>query len=102
MSPLATASLSALPIVVVSPHLDDGVLSCGGLLAGRPRSTVVTVFAGRPETPRPLTPWDAAGGFSPDDDVMAARRQEDTSACAAVGATPVWLPFLDAQYSSGR
>jgi len=88
------------PIVVVSPHLDDGVLSCGGLLAARPRSTVVTVFAGRPPNSGAVTQWDAASGFSEFDGVIDSRRLEDAAACATVGATPVWLPFLDAQYSS--
>lgn len=35
-------------LLVVSPHLDDAVLSCGCWLASRPGAAVVTVFAGRP------------------------------------------------------
>jgi LmbE family N-acetylglucosaminyl deacetylase len=87
-------------LVVVSPHLDDGVLSCGRLLASRPGAVLVTVFAGRPEPPLPLSTWDAASGFADGDDVVACRQQEDHRACAALGADSVWLPFLDAQYST--
>ena len=87
-------------LLVVSPHLDDGVLSCGRLLASRPGAVLATVFAGRPEPPLPLSTWDAASGFADGDDVVACRQQEDYRACAALGADPVWLPFLDAQYTT--
>jgi len=87
-----------MPLVVVSPHLDDAVLGCGQLLAGHPGSAVITVFAGRPRAPGPLREWDAAAGFGPGDDVIAARRQEDRAALARLGARPVWLDFVDDQY----
>jgi LmbE family N-acetylglucosaminyl deacetylase len=87
-------------LLVVSPHLDDGVLSCGRLAASRPGAVLVTVFAGRPNPALPFTTWDAASGFADGDDVVACRQQEDHRACAALGADPVWLPFLDAQYST--
>ena len=82
---------------VISPHLDDGVLSCGDLLAVCPGTLLVTVFAGTP-TDETLTSWDAASGFAEGDDVMAARRQEDAAACVLLGAQPCWLPYRDAQY----
>jgi LmbE family N-acetylglucosaminyl deacetylase len=86
------------PLAVLSPHCDDAVFGCGELLADRPGSTVITVFAGRPDPDRPLTRWDAAAGFVEGDDVMAHRRAEDRAALAMLGARPRWLPFLDAQY----
>jgi len=46
-------------MLVVSPHLDDAVLSCGRLLAGRPGSVVATVFAGVPSRPDQCTDWTA-------------------------------------------
>lgn len=88
----------ASPILVVSPHCDDAVLSCGELLADRPGSVVVTLFAGRPPAGQALTEWDAAAGFREGDDVMGERRAEDHAALALLGATPVWLDFCDAQY----
>jgi LmbE family N-acetylglucosaminyl deacetylase len=87
-----------MAVLVVSPHLDDGVLSCGDLMAAHPGARLVTVFAGRPES-GPLTDWDRDCGFAEGDDVVAARRAEDEAACAALGAVPIWLDFLDDQYA---
>ena len=86
-------------IVVVSPHLDDAALGAAHLLTNYPASTVITVLAGRPPSyPDEVTEWDAAGGFTADDDVVAVRQQEDRAAMASMGATPVWLDFPDHQY----
>ncbi len=86
-------------VVVVSPHLDDAVLGASDLLGSHPGSTVVTLFAGRPERyPDPPTDWDALGGFVAGDDVLALRRQEDRAALDVLGATPVWLDAVDWQY----
>jgi LmbE family N-acetylglucosaminyl deacetylase len=87
--------------VVVSPHLDDGVLSCGRLLAGNPGSLVITVLAGSGTSWDEPTEWDATCGFRPGDDVAGARRREDAAALAVVGARPVWLDLLDQQYRDG-
>lgn len=84
---------------VVSPHLDDAVLSCGQLLAAHPASHVVTVFSSGPESVDPLPFWDEmCGTFKPGDDVMAIRRQEDDEAMALAGATDHRLGFWDGQY----
>jgi LmbE family N-acetylglucosaminyl deacetylase len=85
-------------LVVVSPHLDDGVLGCSALLARHDAAVVVTIFAGRPPASTPLPPWDEAAGFRPGDDVIGARRAEDRAALEVLGARPVWLSFLDSQY----
>jgi LmbE family N-acetylglucosaminyl deacetylase len=99
-------NLAALgPLVVVSPHLDDAVLSCAGLIAAVPGARVLTVFAGfppgRPESLRDgITAWDEASGFRPGDDVVAMRRDEDRAALDHLGAVPLWLDFLDSQYTT--
>ena len=85
-------------LVAVSPHLDDAVLACGERLAAKPGAVVITVLAGRPPSTTPVTAWDAAAGFRNGDDVMGERRAEDAAALRVLGATPVWLDFLDAQY----
>ena len=89
---------SAEPLVAISPHLDDGVFSCGELLSRHPGSVSLTVFAGVPAAYGCLSPWDALSGFEDGSDVVAARRREDESALAALKARPWWLDFLDAQY----
>lgn len=86
-------------LFVISPHLDDAVLGCAGLLIGRPGSIVCTVFSGDPVTPV-STPWDAACGFSDSREAMRARHVEDDRALALCGAEPQRLDFLDAQYGA--
>jgi LmbE family N-acetylglucosaminyl deacetylase len=86
-------------IAVVSPHLDDAVLSLGAAIARASRSganvRILTVLAGDPDSERPAGPWDAASGFSTEGEAATKRREEDSRACEIVGATPVWLPFSD-------
>jgi len=89
---------TAQPVVVISPHLDDAVLGCGQLLVMHPGSVVITALAGPPAGYETVTVWDAAAGFGPGDDVIAARRAEDHAALAILHAHPVWLDFLDDQY----
>ena len=48
-------------VLVVSPHLDDAVLSCGHLLAGAEQAMSLTVFAGRPAD----TPHRSPSGIAP-------------------------------------
>ena len=79
-------------VLVISPHLDDAVMSCGALLLAHPGATVVTMFAASPTTyTNPLNEHDTDCGFQPGDDTMAVRREEDVAALAAVGARPRWL-----------
>jgi len=86
-------------VVVVSPHFDDAALGAAHLLASHPGGTVVTVLGGRPPSyPDPVSAWDAAGGFTAGDDVVAVRREEDRAAMDVLAARPVWLEFADHQY----
>jgi LmbE family N-acetylglucosaminyl deacetylase len=85
-------------LLVLSPHLDDGVFSCGRLIASHPSCVVATVFAGRAPATQKLTDWDRACGFADGDDVIGARREEDRAALYVLGAAPIWLDFLDSQY----
>jgi len=87
----------------LSPHLDDVVLSCGGLirkqtLAGE-RVLVVTLFAGIPSYEH-LSPFarflHLTWGNPPDP--VGHRRQEDRAAFSRLGADPLHLDFLDAIY----
>jgi LmbE family N-acetylglucosaminyl deacetylase len=79
-------------VVVLSPHLDDAVLSCGQFLTAHPGTTVVTVFCGFPaEILDPPNWWAQLSGFGPGDDVVAARREEDRRAMGQLGAVPLHL-----------
>jgi len=84
-------------VLVVSPHLDDAVLSTGEYLGQHPGATVVTVFAGVPG-PEARGHYDAATGAANGAEMMTRRRQEDALALGLLGATPLHLEFLDRQY----
>jgi LmbE family N-acetylglucosaminyl deacetylase len=87
-------------LLVISPHLDDGVLSCAELIAAHRDALVATVMAGRPDPyPRPLPEWDVQSRFQAGDDVVGVRRAEDIAALAVIGARCAWLDFLDQQYA---
>jgi len=86
-------------VAILSPHLDDAVYSLGAAISASARAgaqiSLVTVFAGDPESSRPASPWDRPLGFRTAAEAAGARRDEDRRACALVGASPVWLPFDD-------
>jgi LmbE family N-acetylglucosaminyl deacetylase len=89
--------------IYLSPHLDDVVYSCGGLIArqvGQGASvTVVTVCAGDPP-PGLRSPlarelevrWGSA------EQAVEQRRQEDLEACALLGVAAVHIGLPDAIY----
>jgi LmbE family N-acetylglucosaminyl deacetylase len=86
-------------IVVVSPHFDDAAMGAGHLLSSYADTTVITVLAGQPPSyPDPPSDWDALGGFSAGDDVVAARRLEDLAAMEVLESDHRWLDFADHQY----
>jgi LmbE family N-acetylglucosaminyl deacetylase len=89
-------------IVVVSPHLDDGVLSLGAAMSSWARRSVrvelLTVLACDPSSDAPAGGWDARAGFATEGESARARREEDRLACAILGIAPVWLPFGSVDY----
>ncbi|MCE8428063.1 MAG: PIG-L family deacetylase [Candidatus Methanoperedens sp.] len=92
--------------LVVSPHLDDGVLSLGAFIARHVGEggevTVLTVLAGRPDAGGPAGAWDAASGFDSEAEAAIARRWEDRNACADMGATVEHIEGADEQYVRDR
>ena len=89
-------------VVVVSPHLDDAVLSLGATIASWSRAGAavdsLTVFACDPESAAPSGGWDRRGGFATEGESARPRRDEDRRACGAIGARPVWLPYASVDY----
>jgi LmbE family N-acetylglucosaminyl deacetylase len=90
-------------VVVVSPHLDDGVFSLGATIAQTARAEarveVLTVFGCDPESEAPANGWDTRGGFTTEGEAATARREEDRVACRIVGAEPRWLNFRGGGYT---
>lgn len=82
--------------VVISPHLDDAMLSLGGYLQSHP-AQVVTVFAGVPELGE-VSDYDRSRGFSSSAAAMVIRCAEDSEACADLGCVAEHFDFLDLQY----
>jgi LmbE family N-acetylglucosaminyl deacetylase len=91
----------------ISPHLDDAVFSCGGLIAtqeARGESvSVLTIFAGDPPDSEISqfaaelhARWGEAGP------PIANRRAEDRVACGRVGASVHHLYHPEAVYRRGR
>lgn len=84
--------------LIISPHLDDAVLSVGQVMAGRPGMTVATVFSGIPQDCQILTTYDANCGFADAVDAVTTRRGEDRAAVNLLDGHAEWLDFTDHQY----
>ncbi len=89
--------------LAISPHLDDAAFSCGGTLARLARAgwevTVCTVFTRTVAAPTGFAlACQTDKGLAPGVDYMALRRDEDRVACAAMGATPLWLDWPEAPH----
>jgi LmbE family N-acetylglucosaminyl deacetylase len=90
-------------VLVVSPHLDDAVLSCGALLAHlAPRCpvTVVTVFTAAAPPPWSLPARRQLRALGvPDAEVLfEQRRAEDLAVLAEAGAAAIHLGLRDAPF----
>ncbi|SAL38345.1 LmbE family protein [Caballeronia udeis] len=83
--------------LVISPHFDDAVFSCGATLAAHPGTVVYTVFSGCPASDV-TTDWDRHCGFDNAAQAMQARSLEDDRALDVLNAVPDRGDFLDAQY----
>jgi LmbE family N-acetylglucosaminyl deacetylase len=92
--------MSARPAVILSPHLDDAVLSCWHLLSGPGEVTVINVFAGSPPPGSRVSWWDRLTGATDSAARMLERRAEDREAFEIAGRTATNLEFLDEQYES--
>ncbi len=84
--------------VILSPHLDDAVLSCWHLLCGPGEVSVINVFAGSPPLGSGAYWWDRESGATDSVARMAERRAEDRAALAIAGRSATNLDFLDEQY----
>jgi hypothetical protein len=84
--------------VILSPHLDDAVLSCWHVLSQPGDVEVVTVFAGVPMALTAPAWWDRYTGAVDSGERVRERVEEDSRALALAGRTAVNLGFLDEQY----
>lgn len=95
--------------IYISPHLDDAVLSAGGLIYEQTRAgmevEIWTFMCGLPPTAELSDfakeihkQWDIVEVK----DVVDIRRAEDVNAASIVGAKAVHLDFLDCIYRRGK
>jgi LmbE family N-acetylglucosaminyl deacetylase len=84
--------------VILSPHLDDAVLSCWHVLTQPGDVTVINVFAGVPAGLGAPAWWDEYTGAADSGERVRERIEEDRRALALAGREPTNLSFLDEQY----
>ncbi len=94
--------------IYLSPHLDDAVLSAGGLIYDQTQSgipveiwTFMCGYAPPGEVSSFAELQHAQWGFSSAEETTRVRRQEDKTAAALVGAQVMHFDFLDCIYRRG-
>jgi LmbE family N-acetylglucosaminyl deacetylase len=95
--------------IYISPHLDDAVLSAGGLIYDQTRAgmdvQIWNLLCGIPSTEE-LSPFAQVlhnqWGIPTAAEVISARREEDGKAARIVGAKTVCFDFLDCIYRRGK
>ncbi len=87
-----------MAIAILSPHLDDAVLSCWHVLTQPGEVVVINVFAGAPEGRDGVAWWDRHTGATDSTDRMRERVEEDRAALSLAGRAAVNLDLLDEQY----
>lgn len=87
-------------MIILSPHLDDAVFSCGAAIALLSDVLVITVCAAVPDGVGP-GPLDVRSGFRSGAEAVSARREEDERALAHLGARALHLDVLDGAYGGG-
>jgi LmbE family N-acetylglucosaminyl deacetylase len=89
---------SAPEVVILSPHLDDAVLSCWSILTSRRPVTVINVFTGAPDAGTPLSRWDRLTGARDPRERGRERVQEDSEVLEKLGCEPINLGFIQDDY----
>jgi LmbE family N-acetylglucosaminyl deacetylase len=87
-----------MALTVLSPHLDDAVLSCWHVLREDAPVKVLNVFAGVPPDGTPRGWWDRLTGAPDSCTRVRERLAEDRAALALAGRVPVNLDLLDEQH----
>lgn len=92
-----------LSYLFISPHLDDALLSCGGLiseLAPKAELTIATVFTHAHNYPSSLSirRFLRLSGYGDSEELFALRRQEDKKINSELGVKTIHLGFIDGLY----
>jgi hypothetical protein len=84
------------PELLLSPHWDDAVLDCWGLLSSARELQVLNLFAGVPPAGRAGV-WEAVAGVRDSAERARGRIAEDALALSRAGRSALNLPMLDAK-----
>ncbi|MCF6277686.1 MAG: PIG-L family deacetylase [Anaerolineales bacterium] len=92
--------------IYLSPHLDDAVLSCGGVIAMQREAGIPVeiwnIMSGNPPADAPLSQLaqsvHAEWGTASAKETLALRLKEDSLAACRVDAAPRYFDFLDCIY----
>lgn len=95
--------------IYISPHLDDAVLSAGGLIYDQVQNgeqvEIWTILCSQPPYDE-LSPYaqmlHGRWGIASVSELIRARRAEDKKACEIVGALPVYFDFYDCIYRRSK
>ena len=85
-------------IVVLSPHLDDAVVSAWHVLTSGHPVLVVDFFTAIPPEGLPLTMADRLAGFSSSAELVRARHAEDRHVLSRLECPSIMLDFTEDQY----
>ena len=96
--------------IYLSPHLDDAILSCGGIIfEDRKAGIFVEIWNFMSDIPAPDAPLSALAqsvhaewGLDTAKEVMELRLAEDRSSASRVDALPRYFNFLDCIYRVGE
>lgn len=95
--------------IYISPHLDDAILSAGGLIYEQTKSglpveiwTLLSGFPPQGELSMYAQVMHHQWGISSADELIRMRRAEDMKAASTVGALAVHFDFLDCIYRRGQ
>jgi len=101
--------IEAMRWIYLSPHLDDAILSAGGLIYDQTHSGIpveIWTFMCGYAPPGPISPFaellHAQWGFASAEETTRLRREEDKRAAALVGATVLHFDFLDCIYRRAK
>ena len=84
--------------LIISPHLDDAVLSCWhAITAAVQPAIVVTLFAGLPSAAAKVAPWDSASGvlLYPSRPRLLGRAEEVEAIAGRKALTVAWRDECD-------
>ena len=87
--------------LIVSPHLDDALLSASQVAMSASSAVVATLFAGPPPAEVELSEWDLLTGATSSLERYHERLAEDLRANEVVGARAVHLSFPEDQFREG-